>query len=108
VTGFIVLKASEYLKNQASNDLLSLTRVGFLEPGAAEGGCDVGAEGGDVATGPSPDETEAEADCSDFGNCNDSGDFGDFGNCNDSAEPVPLLDIGFWVWAPEATIRANG
>jgi hypothetical protein len=99
VTGFIVLKVSEYLKNQASNDLLSLTRVGFLEPGAAEGGCDVGAEGGDVATEPSPDETEEEAD---------SSDFADFGNCNDSAEPVPLLDIGFWVWGPEATIRANG
>jgi hypothetical protein len=102
VTGFIVLKAAEYLKNQASNDLLSLTRVAFLEPGAAEGGCDVGAEGGDVATGPSPDETEEEADSSDFA------DFADFGNCNDSAEPVPLLDMGFWVWPSEATIRANG
>jgi hypothetical protein len=62
VTGFIVLKASVYLKNAASNDLLSLTRVAFLEPGggAAEGGFDVGAEGGDAATEPSPDETEEE------------------------------------------------
>jgi hypothetical protein len=69
VTGFIVLKASEYLKNQASNDLLSLTRVVFLEPGAEEGGCDVGGGAGDVATRPSPDETEEEPD---------SGDFADF------------------------------
>jgi len=72
-----------------------------LEPGggAAEGGCDVGAEGRYVITRPSPDETQEEAD---------SGDFADFGNFNDSDEPVTLLDIGFWVWAPEATIRANG
>ena len=69
MTGFIVLKASEYLKNVASNDLLSLTRVAFLEPGggAAEGGCDVGGEAGDVATRPSPDETEEETgDLADF------------------------------------------
>ena len=70
MTGFIVPKTSVYLKNQASNDLLSLTRVAFLEPGggAAEGGCDVGAEGGDVATRPSPDESKGVAKgCCDVG-----------------------------------------
>ena len=55
----------------------------------------MGGEAGDVATEPSPDETEAAADeTCDFANSADSADF------VNSADSGPLPDMRFGVWGP--------
>jgi hypothetical protein len=67
-----------------------------LSPGGGGGGWDVGAEGRDVATEASLPETVEEPDAVD--------------DLDAFTEPdaVPLPDIGFGIYAPEAWIAAKG